>query len=80
MARTSNPDSASSQFFVNQASNTFLDYGSARNPDGYAVFAQVISGMAVVDDIAAEPTTTVPGIGNDVPRRGVVLESAVLAE
>ena len=78
MARTSDPDSASSQFFINQTPNTFLDHGSANNPDGYAVFARVISGMAVVDDIAAEATTSVQSIGSDVPSRGVVLESAKL--
>ena len=80
MARTNNPDSASSQFFVNQASNTFLDYGSGGNPDGYAVFARVISGMAVVDDIAGEPTVTVTRIGSDVTARGVILESAQWVE
>jgi len=78
MARTSNPDSATAQFFINQANNTFLNHGSSSNPDGYAVFAQVVSGMPVVDEIANEPTTSVRGIGNDVPIRGVVLESVVL--
>ncbi|QFU77868.1 peptidylprolyl isomerase A [Halioglobus maricola] len=77
MARTSDPNSATSQFFINQANNTFLDYGSASNPDGYAVFGRVISGLSVVDTIAAERTTSVSGIGQDVPSRGVVLESAV---
>lgn len=78
MARTSNPDSASSQFFINQDNNTFLDHGSSNNPDGYAVFAKVTSGMEVVDEIAAERTVTVNGIGNDVPARGVVLESVTI--
>ena len=78
MARTSNPDSASSQFFINQADNRFLDFGSSNNPDGYAVFARVTSGMPVVDEIAAEPTGPVSGIGNDVPGRGVILESVRL--
>jgi len=75
MARTSDPDSATAQFFVNQVSNAFLNHGSSGNPDGYAVFARVISGMSVVDEIAAEATTSVQGIGNDVPARGVLLES-----
>ena len=75
MARTSDPNSASSQFFINQANNSFLDYGSNQNPDGYAVFGRVLSGMDVVDAIAAEPTTNVSGIGADVPSRGVLLES-----
>lgn len=78
MARTNNPDSASSQFFINQVDNKFLDYGSSENPDGYAVFAYVVAGMPVVDEIAAERTATVTGIGSDVPARGVVLESATL--
>ncbi|WP_369795126.1 peptidylprolyl isomerase [Halioglobus sp. HI00S01] len=78
MARTSDPNSATSQFFINQVDNTFLDYGSANNPDGYAVFARVISGMAVVDGIAGERTTSVNGIGRDVPARGVILESATV--
>lgn len=76
MARTSDPNSASAQFFVNQVDNQFLDFGSANNPDGYAVFARVLSGLSVVDEIAAEPTVSVSGVGSDVPARGVVLESA----
>ena len=78
MARTSDPDSASTQFFINQDNNSFLDYGSTNNPDGYAVFGKVISGMPVVDEIASERTTSVNGIGSDVPARGVILESATL--
>jgi cyclophilin family peptidyl-prolyl cis-trans isomerase len=78
MARTANPDSASSQFFINQVANPSLDYKSFQNPDGYAVFARVRSGIEIVDDIAAEPTTSVSGIGSDVPIRGVVLISARL--
>ena len=78
MARTNDPDSASSQFFINQADNLFLDYGSSNSPDGYAVFARVYSGMPVVDDIATEPTVSVSGIGSDVPARGVILQSVRL--
>jgi peptidyl-prolyl cis-trans isomerase A (cyclophilin A) len=78
MARTSNPDSATSQFFINQVNNTFLNHGSSNSPDGYAVFARAISGMTVVDDIAAERTITVTNIGQDVPARGVILESVTL--
>lgn len=78
MARTREADSATSQFFINQADNVGLDFGSSRNPDGYAVFARVISGMNVVDSIALEPTTYVPAIGDDVPARGVILESVRL--
>lgn len=78
MARTGDPNSASTQFFINQVNNDFLDFGSDSNPDGYAVFAQVLSGMPVVDQIAAEATTSVSGIGADVPSRGVILESVSL--
>ena len=80
MARTDDPDSAAAQWFINQANNTFLDNGSSQNPDGYAVFAGVTSGMGIVDQIAAEPTVTVNSIGNDVPARGVILESVVITE
>ncbi len=75
MARTSDPDSATAQFFINQVNNAFLNHGSSGNPDGYAVFARVISGLSVVDEIAGEATTSVQGIGSDVPTRGVLLES-----
>ena len=78
MARTSDPNSASTQFFINQVNNDFLDFGSASNPDGYAVFAHVLSGMPVVDKIAAEATTSISGIGADVPARGVILQSVSL--
>jgi cyclophilin family peptidyl-prolyl cis-trans isomerase len=53
MARTSNPDSASAQFFINLVDNPHLDY--KENEPGYAVFAKVIDGMDVVDDIVKEP-------------------------
>jgi cyclophilin family peptidyl-prolyl cis-trans isomerase len=80
MARTNDPNSANSQFFINQRNNTFLDHGSSGNPDGYAVFARVVSGMAVVDDIAGEATVSVSAIGYHVPIRGVVLESMTLVD
>jgi cyclophilin family peptidyl-prolyl cis-trans isomerase len=54
MARTSDADSATSQFFINQANNTFLDYASAASP-GYAVFGKVLTGLDVVDKIANVP-------------------------
>ena len=70
MARTSAPDSATSQFFINLVDNTQLDYQSEASP-GYAVFGTVVSGMELVDAIAVEPTTTVAGYANvpvtDVP-------------
>ena len=69
MARTSVADSATTQFFVNQVDNTFLDYSSAASP-GYAVFGKVMSGLSVIDSIAQMPTTTV-GPYSDVPKTGI---------
>jgi peptidyl-prolyl cis-trans isomerase A (cyclophilin A) len=80
MARTSDPNSAASQFFINQVDNTFLDHGSSENPDGYTVFARVTSGMDVVEAIAALPTTAISGIGSDVPRQLVLIESVELLD
>ena len=56
MARTADPDSATSQFFINVVDNAFLDKANARDGNGYAVFARVIEGMDVVDKIRAVPT------------------------
>jgi cyclophilin family peptidyl-prolyl cis-trans isomerase len=57
MARTSVPDSATSQFFINLVDNLELDYSSTAQP-GYAVFGKVVAGMSVVDSIAAVNTGT----------------------
>lgn len=73
MARTSEVDSATSQFFVNVVDNAFLDHGE--RDFGYAVFARVVEGMDVVDQIAAVETTT-RGSYQDVPAEPVVIESA----
>jgi cyclophilin family peptidyl-prolyl cis-trans isomerase len=73
MARTNDPDSATSQFFINVKDNTMLDYGP-RNP-GYAVFGEVIDGMGVVERIVAVPTTT-RAPHADVPVTPVVIKSA----
>ena len=54
MARTSIPDSATCQFFINTVDNSFLNYTNSSNP-GYAVFGKVIEGMDVVDKIAKIP-------------------------
>lgn len=73
MARTNDPDSATSQFFINLADNTAnLDY-SSRSP-GYAVFGHVTAGMDVVDKIAKERTGDKNG-HQDVPVNSVVIES-----
>lgn len=74
MARTSDPDSATSQFFINLSDNQPLDYGPG-NP-GYAVFARVIDGMDVVDEIAGIPTGPAGPFREDVPQQAVVIESA----
>lgn len=75
MARTQDPDSASSQFFINVNGNDSLNYAPG-NP-GYAVFGHVIKGQNVVDKIAAVKTTSV-GPYQDVPVTPVVIKSAKL--
>ena len=76
MARTSDPNSATSQFFINVADNASLD---APSPDGhgYAVFGRVVSGMDTVDKIRRVRTTT-SGPHRDVPAEPVVIESVTL--
>ena len=74
MARTSVPDSATSQFFINTVDNAFLDYGNASDGYGYAVFGEVIAGMDVVDDIEAVSTTTV-SYYSDVPKVDVTIDT-----
>jgi len=75
MARTSEPNSATAQFFVNVKDNAFLDYrDSSPEGIGYCVFGKVVSGMDVVEKIKAVPTGTKNGMGN-VPTTPVVIES-----
>ncbi len=74
MARTNDPNSASSQFFINLVDNAYLDYTGPRNP-GYAVFGQVAEGMDVVDEIAKVKTMT-KGMSQDVPEEPVIIKSA----
>ncbi len=73
MARTNDPNSATSQFFINLVDNAALDR-SARD-HGYAVFAKVVSGMDVVDKIAQTPTGN-QSMHQNVPKTPVVLKSA----
>jgi cyclophilin family peptidyl-prolyl cis-trans isomerase len=73
MARTTNPDSATSQFFINLKDNHMLDFGI--RGAGYAVFGEVIEGMDVVDRIATVPTTSRRGMEN-VPQMAVVIRKA----
>ena len=78
MARTSVPDSATSEFFVNLVDNTSLDYQSADKP-GYAVFGKVVTGMDVVDAIAAVPVGTVGAFAN-VPTTDVTIMLAIQSQ
>ncbi|MGI9282516.1 MAG: peptidylprolyl isomerase [Endozoicomonas sp.] len=79
MARTKDPHSASSQFFINISDNHFLNHTS-KTPDGwgYCVFGQVTEGMDAVNKIKAAKTTFRAG-HQDVPVDDVVIESAVVA-
>jgi peptidyl-prolyl cis-trans isomerase A (cyclophilin A) len=76
MARTADPNSATSQFFINVRDNVSLD---APNPDGngYAVFGKVVSGMDVINQIKAVPTTTKAPHQN-VPATPIVITSATV--
>ena len=73
MARTSDPNSATAQFFINVKDNDFLNQAQARDGNGYAVFGKVVQGMDVVDKIRATPT----GAG-DVPLQQVVIKKATV--
>ena len=77
MARTSDPHSASAQFFINVADNKFLNY---REPTvqgyGYTVFGKVVSGMDVVEKIAKAPTGAGGPFPKDVPVEKVLIRSA----
>ena len=77
MARTNDPHSATAQFFINVANNSFLNH-TAPNASGwgYAVFGKVISGTEVVDKMKAVATGNKGGHG-DVPKEDVILEKAV---
>ena len=76
MARTSDPHSASSQFFINVSDNSFLDHRDpSPNGWGYAVFGKVVEGMDVVDKIKGCATSAMAG-HRDVPVEEVVIESA----
>ena len=75
MARTADPNSATSQFYFNLADNPALDYQDAANP-GYAVFGKIVQGLEVMDAIGAVATTTVNGVP-DVPLSDVVVNSVV---
>lgn len=77
MARTSEPHSASSQFFINLVDNDFLDAKNARDGWGYAVFGRVVKGMNVVDKIGSVRTTIKRG-HSDVPVDTVKIQSVTV--
>jgi len=76
MARTSDINSATSQFFVNLVDNDFLDHKSTANY-GYAVFGRIDSGMEVIDAIAAVKTGSRAG-HQDVPTEPITIESVTV--
>ena len=81
MARTSDPDSATAQFFINVKDNEALNYPNAMG-NGYTVFGKVISGMQTIDAIRKVPTMVAPtprmGRMSYVPTKTVVIESATI--
>ncbi|MEM6999013.1 MAG: peptidylprolyl isomerase [Pseudomonadota bacterium] len=80
MARTSDPHSASAQFFINTSDNGFLDF-TAETQDGwgYCVFGKVTEGIEVVTNIEEKPTTTRNG-HQDVPEEAIEIEKAALLD
>lgn len=81
MARTSDPHSASAQFFINVANNAFLNH-TAPTPQGYGytVFGKVVKGMEIVNKIADAPTGPAGPFPSDVPKVTVVIEEVRLIE
>lgn len=77
MARTTDPDSATAQFFINLKNNTFLDKANSQDSVGYCVFGHVIKGMSVVDAIAGVPTGS-SGQFQNVPTVPVTIVKAVV--
>jgi peptidyl-prolyl cis-trans isomerase B (cyclophilin B) len=81
MARTNDPHSATSQFFINVTDNAFLNHRSKHSGQtwGYAVFGQVVDGMDVVDTIRQVPTGR-QGMFADVPTEPVIIERVEFPE
>ncbi|RDH88241.1 MAG: peptidylprolyl isomerase [endosymbiont of Seepiophila jonesi] len=78
MARTGDPHSATAQFFINVANNSFLDH-PGQDGWGYCVFAKVASGMDVIDKIKGVDTTMNSG-HQDVPAEDIVIEKAEITD
>ncbi len=83
MARTGDPNSATSQFFINVVGNNFLNYrpapdGKSPGTPGYAVFGKVVGGMDVVDKIIAAPQEKKNSVFQNVPKVPVVIKSVKL--
>ena len=80
MARTMDPHSATSQFFINHKDNAFLNHtGETSQGWGYAVFGMVTEGMEVIDKIADVPTGS-SGAYQDVPEEVITIESVTISE
>ena len=79
MARTNDPNSASSQFFINVKDNGFLNAAQSRDGNGYAVFGKVVAGMDVVDKIRSVPTAS-KGPHENVPVQPVLINKATILE
>jgi len=80
MARTAEPHSATSQFFINVSDNFFLDHrGKTAQGWGYAVFGKVVDGMDVVNKIKSCQTTSIAG-HQDVPVDDIIIESTDVTE
>jgi len=79
MARTSDPHSATSQFFINLKDNEFLDIKNAPDGYGYCVFGEVVEGMEIVETIGAVETGNKAGHA-DVPLVDIVIESVELID
>ena len=80
MARTSAPNSATAQFFINTVDNPFLDHRSNTDEGwGYCVFGKVTKGMTVVDSIAKTQTTTI-GMFSDVPAEPIIIKKATVVK
>lgn len=81
MARTNDPNSATSQFYINLADNTFLDPGARpESPDGYAVFGKVVKGQQVIDFMASTKTRRLDPPFTDLPERTLKIESMRILE